>query len=238
MTKAGFWKRDWFLGLGVSLVLLAAGGIQLIEALERYAYDWGVRASARTPSDKISVIAIDKRSIDNIGRWPWSREIHARMIERLADAKAKVIGYTVFFSEPQLDPGLAYVNRLLEAYQRLVPVSADPSDPPRGVSPELLQIGATLREAESALNTDRKLAESFAKAGNVVLPLLFTFGEPRGKPDKPLPEFVRKNAPSIQRGSRELPLFTSAVEVAIVDSLGAAGAGGGHLDSVPGLGRA
>ncbi|HYQ94675.1 MAG TPA: CHASE2 domain-containing protein, partial [Burkholderiales bacterium] len=92
MTKAGFWKKDWFLCLGVSLVMLAAGGTQLIEALERFAYDWGVRASARTPSDKISVIAIDKRSIDNIGRWPWSREIHAKMIERLADAKAKVIG--------------------------------------------------------------------------------------------------------------------------------------------------
>src|SRR5436309_824429 len=189
MTKASFWRKDWFLGLGVSLVLLVASGaqLQLIEGLERFAYDWGVRASARTPSDRISVIAIDKRSIDNIGRWPWSRDIHAKMIESLANAKAKVIGYTVFFSEPQLDPGLAYVNRLLVAYQRLVPANTDPSAPPRPVSPELLQIGATLQEAESALNTDRKLAESFAKAGNVVLPLLVTFGEQRGKPDKPLP---------------------------------------------------
>ena len=235
MTKASFWRKDWFLGLGVSLVLLVASGtqLQLIEGLERFAYDWGVRASARTPSDRISVIAIDKRSIDNIGRWPWSREIHAKMIESLANAKAKVIGYTVFFSEPQLDPGLAYVNRLLEAYQRLVPANTDPSAPPRAVSPELLQIGATLQEAESALNTDRKLAESFAKAGNVVLPLLFTFGEPRGKPDKPLPEFVRKNALSIQGGSGDLPLFTSAVEVPIVESLGAAAAAVGHLNSVP-----
>jgi serine/threonine-protein kinase len=233
MTKAGFWKKDWFLGLGVSLVLLATGGTQLIEGLERFAYDWGVRASARTPSDKISVIAIDKRSIDNIGRWPWSREIHAKMIESLADAKAKVIGYTVFFSEPQIDPGLTYVNRLLEDYRRLVPVNTDPNGPPRGVSPELLQIGATLQEAEGVLNIDRKLAESFAKAGNVVLPMLFTFGEPRGKPDKPLPDFVRKNALSIQGGSGDLPLFTSAVEVPIVDSLGAAAAAVGHLNSVP-----
>src|SRR5258705_9414292 len=74
MTKAGFWKKDWFFGLVVSLALLAAGGTQLIEGLERFAYDWGVRASTRTPSDKISVIAIDKRSIDNIGRWPRSEE--------------------------------------------------------------------------------------------------------------------------------------------------------------------
>jgi len=48
-------------------------------------------------------------------------------------------------------------------YHRLVPVTADTSVPPRGVSPELLQIGATLQEAKSALNTARKLAESFPR---------------------------------------------------------------------------
>src|SRR5499427_2067516 len=196
MSRAGFWKKDWFLGLAVSLVLLFAGNSQLIQGLERTAYDWGVRASSRMPSDKIAIIAIDKQSIDNIGRWPWSREIHAKMIERLAAAKAKVIGYTVFFSEPQLDPGLVYVNKLLETYRKIVP--SDASAPPRGVPPEVLEMGATLQEAENALNTDRKLADSFAKAGNVVLPMVFTPGAPRGKPDAPLPEFVRKNALSIQ----------------------------------------
>jgi serine/threonine-protein kinase len=232
MSKASFWKKDWFLGLAVSLVLLFAGGSQLIQSLERTAYDWGVRASSRTPSDKVAIIAIDKQSIDNIGRWPWSREIHAKMIERLASAKAKVIGYTVFFSEPQIDPGLAYVNRLLDIYHKIVPAGAD-SSPPRGVSPEVLEIGTTLQEAESALNTDRKLADSFAKAGNVVLPILFTRGEPRGKPDKPLPEFVRKNALSIQGIGDDRPLSTSGVEVPIVDSLGAAAAAVGHLNSEP-----
>jgi serine/threonine-protein kinase len=230
MTKAGFWKKDWFLGLVVSLVLLFAGGSQLIQGLERTAYDWGVRASTRTPSDKIAIIAIDKQSIDNIGRWPWSREIHAKMIERLASVKAKVIGYTVFFSEPQIDPGLAYVNRLLETYRKIVP---DASTPPRGVSPEVLEMGTTLQEAEGTLNTDKKLAESFAKAGNVVLPILFTFGEPRGKPDKPLPDFVRKNALAFQGKSEDLPLLTAGVEVPVVESLGAAAAAVGHLNAVP-----
>jgi serine/threonine-protein kinase len=230
MTKGDFWKKDWFLGLAVSLVLLFVGGSQLIQGLERSAYDWGVRASSRSPSDKIAIIAIDKQSIDNIGRWPWSREIHARMVDRLAGANAKVIGYTVFFSEPQLDPGLAYVNKLLETFRRLVP---DPDAAPRGTSPELMQIGATLEEAEAALNTDRKLAESFTKAGRVVLPMLFAFGEPRGKPDKPLPEFIRKNALALQGESGDLPLLTSAVEVPIVESLGMAAAAVGHLNAVP-----
>src|SRR3989442_3815374 len=162
MTKASFWRKDWFLGLGVSLVLLVASGtqLQLIEGLERFAYDWGVRASARTPSDKISVIAIDKRSIDNIGRWPWSREIHAKMIDALAKAKAKVIGYTVFFSEPQLDPGLAYVNKLLA----LFPKPANEGEMPT-LREDQRPIYELLREAESALNADRKLAASLSAPG-------------------------------------------------------------------------
>jgi serine/threonine-protein kinase len=68
MTKAGFWKKDWFLGLAVSLALLFLGGSDIIQSLERTAYDWGVRASSRTPSDKVAIIAIDKQSIDNINR--------------------------------------------------------------------------------------------------------------------------------------------------------------------------
>jgi CHASE2 domain-containing sensor protein len=66
---------------------------------------WGSARRSRTPSDKIAVIAIDKPSLDNIGRWPWSREIMADMVDKLAAAKAKVIATTVFYSEPQRDQG-------------------------------------------------------------------------------------------------------------------------------------
>jgi len=88
----------------VSLVLLFAGGSQLIQGLERTAYDWGVRASSRTPSDKIAINRDRQAEHRQHRSLAWSREVHAKMVERLASAKAKVIGYTVFFSEPQVDP--------------------------------------------------------------------------------------------------------------------------------------
>src|SRR3970040_1365616 len=97
MAKADFWKKDWFLGLVVAVVLLLFGGLWFA-GVERTAYDWGVRASSRAPSDKVAVIAIDEASIRNIGRWPWSRDGHAKMTETLANAKAKGIGNLVFFS--------------------------------------------------------------------------------------------------------------------------------------------
>ncbi len=109
--KSGFWKSDWFLGLVVALLVLFAGGSDLLQSLERKAYDMGVRASSRTPSDRVAVIAIDDASIVNIGRWPRPRDVHAKMVDLLAAAKAKVIGYTVFFSEPQIDPGAGALAR-------------------------------------------------------------------------------------------------------------------------------
>ena len=112
--KSGFWKTDWFLGLAVAVIMFAIGNTDLLLSLERKAYDMGVQATSRTPSDRVAVIAIDDTSIANIGRWPWSREIHAKMTDLLTNAKAKVIGNTVFFSEPQLDPGYLYISKMLE----------------------------------------------------------------------------------------------------------------------------
>jgi len=227
MDRAGFWKKDWFLGLVVSLVLLFSGGTQLIQSLERAAYDWGVRASSRAPSDKVVVIAIDESSIRNMGRWPWSREVHAKMTEILAGAKAKVVGNLVFFSEPQLDPGLGFINKLLE----LFPKPAAEGEAP-AVREDQRPVYEILREAEVALNTDRKLAESYAKAGNVLLPMLFDLGEPRGKPDKPLPEFVLKNRlTKVEPGSGDTPLPTSSVISLPIDEIGKAAAGVGHLNA-------
>ena len=151
--------EDWFLGLlvaaGVTVLNLSSG---LIVSLERKAYDLGVTASTRTPSERVAVIAIDDASIANIGRWPWPRDVMAKMIDLLASAKVKVIGNTVLFTEPQVDPGYVYITKLLEIAKSGGAGNA--------------QMVALLKEAEQALNTDRKLAESQRKAGNVVLPMV------------------------------------------------------------------
>ena len=57
--KQGIWKSDWFVGLLITLVIVIFSGTALIQGLERWAYDFGVRASTRIPSDKVAVIAID-----------------------------------------------------------------------------------------------------------------------------------------------------------------------------------
>ncbi|MGA8006098.1 MAG: serine/threonine-protein kinase [Burkholderiales bacterium] len=222
--KSGFWKSDWFLGLALALLVFFASGSDLLQSLERKAYDMGVQASSRTPSDRVAVIAIDDQSIANIGRWPWPRDVHAKMIDLLAAAKAKVIGYTVFFSEPQLDPGYRYITQLLDMARKPAP-----GTPEGGAMAPLV---ALLTQAEASLNTDRKLADSMTRAGNVLLPMLFTLGQPRGRPDKALPDFVQKDVCSRVGGDQGFALPTESVQIP-VDSIGRAAAGLGHLNAYP-----
>jgi serine/threonine-protein kinase len=230
VSKAGFWRTDAFLGLAVAVGLFVlALSTDLVARVERSAYDMGVRATNRTPSDRIAVIAIDDASVRNIGRWPWPRDVHARMTETLATGKAKVIASLVFFAEPQVDRGLAYVSRLADEYRKAV---SEPAAVEQG-SP-LAQMGAILEEAEAALNTDRKLAESYAKAGNVLLPMLFEVGVARGKPDRSLPESVTRNAlKNVQGSSPDAPLQTTADVVVPMELLGKHSAGIGYLNTRP-----
>jgi len=115
--KNGVFKSDWFAGLLITCIFLIFAGSDFIASIERSAYDFGVRSSSHIASDKIAIIAIDDQSIENIGRWPWSRDIHAQMHDILAQGGAKAVGQTVFFSEPQLDPGLQFIRELKQAFE-------------------------------------------------------------------------------------------------------------------------
>lgn len=225
MNNWSFWKHDWFVGILVTLVFFLAANSDLIQSLERKAYDLGVRATVRAPSDKIAVIAIDDQSIANLGRWPWPREIHAKMLDVLTAGHAKVIGYTAFFFEPQLDAGLSYIYKIAD----LVANSSLQQ------SPDAPALNGLLLDAVQNLNNDQKLSDSMAKANDVLLGTFFELGEPQGKPDQPLPDYVaRNNLPNVQMANAAggMPLPTRNVW-APIPLLGSKAVALGHLNSIP-----
>ena len=219
--KTRFWSSDWFAGLVITIVIIVVSGTAPFQGLERAFYDWGVRSTERSPSEKIAVIAIDDQSIDNIGRWPWPRNLHANLIDRLNQGGARVIGQTIFFSEPQDDPGSRYIRELIQFLSTAsfndVPADIDSlgamlelagneksvaeilefyrqSSVNTRLSQDIETLKSNLFEAEQALNSDAKLAASIKNAGNVVLAIYFKIGQPRGKPDEELPNYVLKNS--------------------------------------------
>jgi CHASE2 domain-containing sensor protein len=90
-----------------------------------------------------------------------------------------------------------------------------------------------LIEADQKLNTDRRLADALAKAGNVALPMLFVLGEPRGRPDKDLPDYVKKNAVKLSGGADAPPFPTLGVDAGVIEPLGKVATSIGHLNVTP-----
>ncbi len=195
--KAGFWKSDWFLGIALTLAMLIVSGSAPLRNLDRQAYDFGLRLSERTPSDRIVVIAIDDASLAEFGPWPWSRELPARLIDILAAAPAQVIGSALPLAEAQRDPGAVYLERLAGIVERAVR-DGMLLPPARG------EVAAVLAEADSVLQGDRRLAASLAHAGNVVLPLQFSLGGAVAAAEPP-PEVAAGQLARVSEGDGRIP---------------------------------
>jgi eukaryotic-like serine/threonine-protein kinase len=214
-----FWRTDWFVAVLIALaVLMLHQATDAIGTVERRFYDFASTSSGRQPSDRIAVIAIDDQSIVNIGRWPWPRDVHAKLIDQLAAAKANTIVYTTFFFEPQTDPGLVFIRKIKEV---LGPVSDGQGTPAE-------QVASVIAQAEQTLDTDAKLAASLARAGNVLLPSFYMLGEPQGKPDSDLPAYVARSAIDESNGF-SMPAIRGQHPIALI---GGAAAGIGHLNQL------
>lgn len=279
--KTAFWQRDWLAALLLSILFLLFLQTAPLQGIERFAYDWGLRSSAGEPSNRVAVIAIDNESLANLGRWPWSRDVHASMIDLLAESGAKVIGYTTFFSEPQRDAGLDTLESIAELLETtgLIALQLDAdggliSSPGQSftdlrndtdqlqqllasASPEVLEALAQvplglgeieapltdlhrdLLEVVQRLDSDQILANSMAEAGNVLIPMFFHIGQPIGRADAPMPDYIaltsaltsfQDDVDALQRGL--LPLPTLQVETPI-ETLGSWAVGVGHLNALP-----
>lgn len=76
--------------------------------LESDTYDRQLRRFHRPLSDNpsVAIVAIDDRSIAEVGRWPWNRENLAKIALELKRLGASVIAFDMVFSEPQPNPVL------------------------------------------------------------------------------------------------------------------------------------
>ncbi|MDP2681554.1 MAG: adenylate/guanylate cyclase domain-containing protein [Deltaproteobacteria bacterium] len=91
-----FWG---ILASSLSLIIYVAKP-SFIEGVDRTAGDarFKARGEAAT-ADEVIIVAIDEKSVNELGRWPWPRTTMARLIDNLAPAK--VVGLDIVFSEPE-----------------------------------------------------------------------------------------------------------------------------------------
>ena len=166
-------------GSGLLLALLAiavAYGLQRIgwaERIDLVAFDATTPWIAAAASGRVVVVEIDQQSLERLGRWPWPRELHATLIDRLAAARPAVIGYDVLFAEPAAGDW-AGDDALVAAVERagniVLPIIAEP--PARGLPPleilpfgELPRVAAALGHGHLAADPDGRLRRLHLRAG-------------------------------------------------------------------------
>ena len=93
-----------FLGVGLAAAAIAFGAdaAGILRSQEQSTVDvrFSLRGSQGAPNDVV-VVGIDDVTFNDLhARWPFPRRLHARVIDRLRKAGAKVIAYDVQFTEP------------------------------------------------------------------------------------------------------------------------------------------
>ncbi|MEW8647966.1 MAG: CHASE2 domain-containing protein [Candidatus Thiodiazotropha endolucinida] len=77
-------------------------------------YDLQMGFISKPVAEDIIIVAVDEKSLDALGRWPWSRQIHAKLVDRLTQAGARAIVLDILFAEPdRIDPESD--NQLIQA---------------------------------------------------------------------------------------------------------------------------
>jgi len=160
------------------------------ESLERFFYKAEMRLDLPTISleNKIAIVNIDAKSLQQLGPWPWPRHIIGDMIQILKNNGAKIIGLDLLLPDRSQNEGLKALRGLYDLIYRLQRQDMD------NASYDILL--KRVAEIENELDEDKELATAIKQAGNIVLPVVGTFGsydtELVLSPDGPLAKSVLK----------------------------------------------
>ena len=102
--KGPWWKLRLSTIVALSVLIVGIGGRVLdvgwVELARVKTFDLYQRLAPRPPDNYgVGIVDIDEKSLLEIGQWPWPRTVIADMINRLADAKAAVVGFDAIFPE-------------------------------------------------------------------------------------------------------------------------------------------
>ena len=166
-------KIDVFVTAGIVLLFLffSLQAYSLFESLERFFYKSEMRLDLPTISleNKIAIVNIDAKSLEKLGPWPWPRHIIGEMIRILKDNGARLIGLDLLLPGRAQNEGLKAVRSLYDLIYQLQQQDQD------NASYDILL--RRVAEIENELDEDMNLAKAVKQAGNIVLPVVGTFGK-------------------------------------------------------------
>lgn len=126
------------LGLAITLFFIGHAArfytVGFINQLDQIIYDARLRLTMPGGVDRrIVILDIDENSLQQVGRWPWPRDVMARLVDKLFDQyHVAILGFDVVFAEHDYSSGIKSLDELAHgalkddaafarAYQRMRP---------------------------------------------------------------------------------------------------------------------
>jgi len=160
----------------------------------------------------VAVILVDDRSLESLGRWPFSRALFAHALAVLDQAGAKVVVFDFLFTEPD------------------EPIPAELREAARTTAEAFAgERGGGLRAALEKLadsDRDNRFAAAIRASGHVLLPIGLSFVDTAGEE----PAWLSQSTYALFEKSELFPVFPLRPKLAVlpIEALGIAAAGVGH----------
>lgn len=121
---------EWCLTLVVAAgVTCWASLIGLTARLDEQLQDIAVSWTVDDGDERLVLVEVDDRSLQELGPWPWSRARHAELIDRLSAAGARVIVPDILFLEPGVaEDDLALSRAIAQAGNVVLPFTFGPEE--------------------------------------------------------------------------------------------------------------
>ncbi|CAN7184115.1 adenylate/guanylate cyclase domain-containing protein [Pseudoduganella sp. LjRoot289] len=109
----------WGLGLALcTAAILHAGSVLHFDTLDRMdTFVAGLRMRLETPvlDPRVVIVDIDEKSLAEVGRFPWSRNVMAKLVEQLTvKYEVAAVGFDVSFPEPDTSSGYGVLQKLAQ----------------------------------------------------------------------------------------------------------------------------
>jgi adenylate cyclase len=145
-------------------VILFLADVTFLRFMELKALDLRMVSRGHLASGGETVIvAIDEKSLSELGRWPWPRSVMARLLDQLKTYGARVVGLDVIFSEPDENASIKTIAELSREIERIGLADA--------------RLKGLLEKKRGAADTDVNLARSVERVKNVTLGYFFHISE-------------------------------------------------------------
>jgi adenylate cyclase len=148
--------------LVIIFVVFVLNQFSVLQKIENQTIDFRFNVrGVRAPQAPVKIIAVDEKSLREIGQWPWPRSIHAQIIRRLKADGVKCVFYDVMFPEPERNE-----EKMLDQLKALLGSSGKGDAKEQAVRSKVL---ADIRKFQESQNGDKEFAAAIKEVGNVFM---------------------------------------------------------------------